>query len=163
MSVLRRLWHASIWHPDAIPADEWKWRHEKRLTLPLLDVILICAGLWATAYGSPLLNKLYGHGVVDLAGMGLAFVATVCLAGVAFPSMWLAELIGKTLMIFLLTTYAVAVAFFQPNPDPASGFVAFIVVAMLLKPIDRLLGLVAERTDRENDREADANEGEADV
>lgn len=28
--MLRRLWRASIWAPDAIPADEWKYRNLKR-------------------------------------------------------------------------------------------------------------------------------------
>lgn len=75
--MIRALWRASIWHPDAIPPDEWKWRSLKRVWLPVYDLIAICAGIWAALYGSPVLHALFHKPVIDALGVMLAVVATI--------------------------------------------------------------------------------------
>lgn len=146
---MRGLWRASIWARDAIPPEEWKDRHDKRLWLPLWDLIMIGAGIWATAFGSPILHRLFPEDAIDAAGMALAIAATVCLMGVAFPALWLVEFLGKITVMFLLGGYAACVAFFRVNPqDPSSGFVVFILCAAIIPALSRLSTLGEEWKER---------------
>lgn len=146
--MLRVIWRASIWHPDAIPADEWKERWRKRLWLPLWDLILIGAGVWATAYGSPLLHELFPSDTIDVAGIALALTATVCLMGISFPSLWAVEFAGKVTVAFLMGAYAGLVTFYRARFDPASGFVVFILCAAIIIAFDRLTTLGEEWKER---------------
>lgn len=152
MDTARRLWRASIWHPDAIPPDEWKYRNLKRVWLPIYDIIAIGAGVWAAIFGSPLLHSLFDGPVIDAMGITLAAVATVCLAGVVFPRLWKMEIAGKVTLMSLLGAYAFTVAMFRANPDPAAGFVAFVLVLAIPLPMFRLQLLgeeIKERRDEE--------------
>lgn len=146
--LLRALWRASIWHPDALPPDEWKYRSIKRVWLPLYDLIVIGAGLWATAFGSPLLHRLFDESVVDVAGIGLAIAGMVCLMGVIFPAFWAVELLGKLAVLFLLAIYGACVAVFPTRPDPSAGFVVFILALGIIPPLIRLSILGEELKER---------------
>jgi hypothetical protein len=115
---MRALWRASIWHPDAIPPDEWKFRNLKRVWLPLYDAIAIFAGVQAVLFGSTILNRLFPPSLVDLLGVVLTVVATVCLAGVAFPRLWVVEIIGKVLLVGLVAGYVTTILMFSENPGP---------------------------------------------
>lgn len=151
MSVFARLARASIWHPDAIPPDEWKFRSLKRLWLPVYDAIVILAGVWATAYGSPILHRLFHENVIDAMGMTLTVSAIVCLLGLAFPSLWRVEIIGKVTLVALLGGYAIAVMLFRTNPDPSAGFITFVLLLALPLPLFRLNLLGEEIKDRRDD------------
>lgn len=115
---MRALWRASIWHPDAIPPDEWKFRNLKRVWLPLYDMIAIFAGVQAVLFGSTILNRLFPPSLVDLLGVILTIVATVCLGGVAFPRLWVVEIIGKVLLVGLVAGYVTTILMFSENPGP---------------------------------------------
>ncbi len=145
---MRRVWRASIWHPDAIPPDEWKYRSLKRVWLPVYDLIAIGAGIWAALFGSPVLHELFEEPVIDTMGTLLAIVATTCLLGVAFPRLWRWEICGKALLVALLAAYAAAVVLFRANPAASAGFVAFIIVLALPLPIFRLTLLGEEIKER---------------
>lgn len=147
---MRWLFERSIWHPDALDPDEHKFRSLKRIWLPLYDLILIGAGVWAAMFGSPILHSLFQVEVITWLGMLLAGCAAVCLMGVSFPNLWRWEIAGKVVLVGLLLAYAAAVVLFRTNPDPASGFVAFVVVSALPLPIFRLMLLGEEIKDRED-------------
>lgn len=147
-AVVRRLYGASIWHPDAIPPDEWKFRSLKRVWLPVYDLLAIGAGVWAALFGSPLLHELFEEPVIDVMGAMLTVVATVCLMGIAFPLLWRWEIGGKVLLVALLGAYAAAVVLFRSNPSPEAGFVAFVVILALPLPIFRLSLLGEEIKER---------------
>lgn len=146
--MLRALWRASIWHPDAIPPDEWKYRSLKRVWLPVYDLLAIGAGIWATLFGSPVLHELFAEPVIDAMGVLLTLVAAVCLLGVILPRLWRWEICGKVLLVALLAAYAAAVVLFRTNPAPSSGFVAFVIVLALPLPIFRLTMLGEEIKER---------------
>lgn len=136
---LARLWRRSIWHPDSIPPEEWKYRWLKRVWLPIYDLFAIAAGFWAAAFGSPILYRLLGDGIaVDILGMMFAFVGTLCFLGIAFPSLYRIEIFGKILLIGMLGAYAAAIALFNANGDTTSWFVAFVVLMTLPLPFFRL-------------------------
>lgn len=116
--MFKRLFAASIWAHGAIPVDEWKFRNLKRVWLPLYDVIAIYAGLQAVLYGSTILNRLFEPFVVDVLGVAMTFIATVCLAGVAFPRLWAIEMVGKTLLVALVIGYVTTILLFSESPTP---------------------------------------------
>lgn len=124
--MLRRLYRASIWHPDSIPVEEWKYRNLKRVWLPLYDLLAMWAGLNAFLTGTELLNRLFGATLVDYVGLTFFMVAFVCLLGVAFPRLWAIEIIGKSLLVGMVLAYVAAILFFPSRPDPN-----FFIISML--------------------------------
>ncbi len=129
---MRRLWRASIWHPDAIPPDEWKFRNLKRVWLPLYDLIAVFAGIQAIAYGSTMLNRLFHPDMVDLLGMALTLTASVCFLGVAFPALWRIEIVGKIVLVSLIAAYVVAIIVFAKPPGPSLFVVGMLTFGLPL-------------------------------
>lgn len=148
----------SVWHPEALPVEEFKYRHLKRFWLPLFDVLCIIIAHLAYIFGSPLLHALYPQWVIDVVSVTFLFAASVALVGIAFPRLWIPEIIGKLVMLGLLGTYSATVwtSFFRGEVQ--SGFVAAILVTPLLLPMFRLQLLgeeIKQRRDEENEREAE--------
>lgn len=133
--MFKKLWEASIWHRDAIPPEEFKYRSLKRVWLPVYDLIVMGAGIWATIFGSPLLHRLFPDDVIDLMGVLLAAAAFVCLCGVSFPRLWRVEIMGKIILVALLAAYAASVALFRLDPDPSAGFVVLVLILALPLPL----------------------------
>lgn len=129
---LGRLWRASIWHPEAIPPDEWKFRNLKRVWLPLYDLIAVFAGVQAVAYGSSMLNRLFDPELVDFLGVSLMIAATVCFLGVAFPSMWVIEIIGKIALVALIAGYVTMILVFAKPPGPSLFVVGMLTFGLPL-------------------------------
>lgn len=137
-SLFDVLYRESIWHPEAIAEEEFKYRNLKRLWLPLFDLLSILVGLLGVAYGSKILNELYAGWFVDT--MGIVFIASAvtALIGVSFPKLWKPEVVGKLIMLGLLGSYSTAiwVSFFQGSVE--SGFVAAMLMYPILFPFFRL-------------------------
>lgn len=144
---------ASIWHPDAINPDEWKYRNLKRVWLPTYDLLAVLAGIVAALQGSPLLNRLFSAALVDTFGVALAVVAAVCLAGVAFPRLWVVEIVGKVILVGLVAAYAATILIFPTSPTP-NHFVVLILAFSLPLPLFRLNLLGEEHKERRAAREA---------
>lgn len=113
--MIRRLWAASIWHPAAIPPDEYKFRNLKRVWLPLYDVIAVFCGVNAFLTGSPLLNALFSEDLIDMLGLMMASAALVCFAGVVFPRLWLVEMIGKAILVGMICAYVATIMLLSQN------------------------------------------------
>jgi hypothetical protein len=151
--MLRKFWRRSIWHPDSLPPEEWKYRWLKRIWLPAYDLLAIGAGIWAAAFGSPVLHRLLGENAFAMDALGIAFaiIATVCLAGVSFPGLYRLEIAGKAALVGLLGAYAGAVVLFNANGDITSWFVAFVILMTLPLPLFRLNLLGEEIKERRNE------------
>lgn len=138
MKVPQFLYKNSIWHPDAIQPEEFKFRNLKRLWLPLFDGLSILVGMLGVAYGSKILNELYPAALVD--GLSLTFIlaAFIALVGISFPKLWVPEVLGKLTMLGLLGGYSTAiwVSFFHGSVE--SGFVAAMLMYPVLFPLFRL-------------------------
>lgn len=113
--MIRRLWAASIWSTGAIPPDEWKFRNLKRVWLPLYDLIAAFCGMQAFLYGSPLLNVLFPADLIDALGVMMAAAALVCLAGVAFPRLWLVEIVGRIILVGMISAYVATIMLLSQN------------------------------------------------
>lgn len=156
MTWLHLLVRASIWHPDAIPPDEWKYRNLKRVWLPLYDLIAVYCGLTAFTWGSPILNRLFHGSLVDALSAAMIASAMVCLIGVAFPALWRVELVGKILLVGLVAGYVTSILLFSHNPGPNLFVVGMLTFGLPLAFFRlNLLGEeIKERSAERQQREA---------
>ena len=137
----------TIWSPGAIPTDEWKYRNLKRVWLPTYDVVAILAGVVATVQGSPLLNRLFSELLVNMFGTGMAVIAMVCLLGVIFPALWAVELVGKAVLVGMVSAYAATILLFASNPQP-NDFIVLMLAFSLPLPLFRISLLGEEIKER---------------
>lgn len=96
--------------------------------LPLYDLLAITAGVVAFHIGSPFLNRLFAGWVVDVGAAVFILAGAVALAGVVIPRMWRAEIAGKIIMSFLLTSYAFLVLSFPSAGGISNAFVSLILI-----------------------------------
>ena len=136
--LARRIGNASIWAKGAIPPEEFKYRHIKRVWLPYFDFVSIIVGAMAIGHGTRLLNETFTPGMIDLFGLVYLLAAAVALLGVAFPAFWLPEIAGKVVMVGMIGTYSTVlwVAYF--NGAWETGFVAAMLLLPLSTPFFRL-------------------------
>jgi hypothetical protein len=99
MRYLSRLYAASIWHPDAIPPWEMKYRAEKRILWPIIDLLYIWIGVVAGAFGAPSITTVFGVGTSRTLCFTFAFISLLCLIGVAFPRLWQMEAVAKVILV----------------------------------------------------------------
>lgn len=125
---MRRLFRASIWHPEAIPVEEWKYRNLKRVWLPLYFALAFVNGILAAWVGSRLLHRLFGEQLTDWLGFGLAAVGAVCFAAVAFPRLWAVAIPAVSTLVGMVLAYVGAILLF-PSPDRTDP--AFFIAGML--------------------------------
>lgn len=137
----------TIWSPGAIPTDEWKYRNLKRVWLPTYDVVAILAGVVATVQGSPLLNRLFSELLVNMFGTGMAVIAMICLLGVIFPALWAVELVGKAILVGIVSAYATTILLFASNPQP-NDFIVLMLAFSLPLPLFRISLLGEEIKER---------------
>lgn len=145
---MRSLWRASIWHPDAIPPDEWKYRNLKRVWLPAYDLLIIIGGIIGATASIPALDLVFPAHVVDVLGIVLTLVAIVCLVGVCFPRLWALEIIGKAILIGILASYAIAIVLLAGLGEGHREFIAFVVLSTLPLPLYRMSLLGEEIRER---------------
>lgn len=118
---MRFLYNASIWAPDAIPEEEWKYRNLKRVMFPLFDILMICAGISAHVGGIWAISEFFPRAAVDWFALTVIAAGVISLIGVVFPSQWRLEILGKVSLFGLLTAYITAlsilsIAGIQPRP-----------------------------------------------
>lgn len=155
MRWLRALWRESIWHPDAIPPEEGRSSQElKRYVLPVFDGLVIIMGINAVHYGMPSFDLVYPPVVPLLAGWVLLAAGVLALAGIAFPRLWVAEALGKLMMVFVLGGYAGALWALLAQGEWVRAFVAAGLTAIIVLPMWNLARLGRERQGRRARRPA---------
>lgn len=122
--MIHRLWAASIWHPDAIPLDEWKYRNLKRVLLPIVDVFLIWCGVWAGIQGIPAIDLFFTDWVSDSFSYVFTGAAMLALIGVAFPRLWWVEAGAKIVLSGLLASYLGALMLLTLPSIGSRGFIS---------------------------------------
>lgn len=127
---IRRVYRASVWHPDGVRQEDERVRGLFRVVLPLMDVMLIVFGLVSWQLGLRSLQESTGHDLQSWWSLGIAVSAAVAFVGVAFPRLSKVELAGKIPLIMLLTFY-IATLFLRGLDD---GLVA-AATAILSIPI----------------------------
>ena len=132
--LLQRDYRQTIWHPDAIEDDSFKYRNLWRFWLPLFDAMSVGIGILAVQYGSTLLNQLFPAFLVDSMGAAFTVAALLAFIGVVFPRLYLAEIVGKVVMVSLLGAYSVVIWISFFAGEVQSGFVAGMLMLPLILP-----------------------------
>lgn len=132
---MRRLWEASIWHPDAIPESEGVASRElKRLVLPIFDGFVAGMGFGGMILGMPSIAEVWAVEPSQIAGFVLMIAGLTAFVGIVFPKFWVAEAIGKLLMLLVIGGYAVALWVLTFQGVGTRWVVAFAFTALLALP-----------------------------
>ena len=149
----RRLWALTIWHPDAIPAHEGELARDlKRYVLPLFDIVIVIMGLVAIDAGMPSVDILYNIHLSTLASHILLTAGITAMAGVIFPRLWLAEALGKIVIVTILGGYAAALWALAAQGVGAREFIASALTGIIILPGWNLVRLGRERARRHASR-----------
>lgn len=153
--MIARLRRATIWHPDAFPPEASATDRElKRFTLPVFDVLMVLMGVAGVNLGMPSFQAVFRADVSVYAGVVLIVAGLAALAGISFPRLWLAEAIGKVLMLIVLGGYAVAMWVLNFQGIGERWIVALAFTGLLLLPLWNLVRLGRERRARHLARRA---------
>lgn len=132
-----------VWHPiNTDPHDPNRWN--ARIWLPAYDVLVILAGWRAYVVGSPILNRLFPHTLVDSVALVFAALGLITLISVVIPKLWRVEIAGKMGISFLLTTYALLVLSFPGATGADQSFAATVMVMASWAVYPRLTKLFIE-------------------
>jgi hypothetical protein len=140
----------TIWAPGAIPVDDLKYRHIRRVYMPIFDFLAVVAGIAAVEYSIPALDDLFTPAIADAVGYLFALSGLASLAGIAFPAAWALEIWAKSVLAGLLLAYALSIgALLALFHDVDRGFVAVIALMATLPFFMRLSVLGEEKRIRE--------------
>lgn len=146
---LAALGRASIWHREAIPVAEGQTSRElKRVVLPVFDGLLIVMGYMAIAHGMPSFDIVHSNTISTVAGWTLLTGGATAFVGVAFPRLWVAEVVGKLLAVAVLGGYGGALWALVLEGNDARALVAGAFTALTVLPLWNLLRLGRERRAR---------------
>lgn len=146
---MKRLLRHTIWATGAIPFDEYKYRHLRRVYLPLYDVLFVWAGLIAVRYGIPSLDSLLPNEVADALGWTLVGVSVVALVGVSVPRLWVLEFAAKSVLLIILVVYFLALRVMgAESGTDGYQFISVIVLAATVLLLFRFSLLTEEAQNR---------------
>lgn len=145
----RRVWAQTIWADGAIPPNEGELARElKRVVLPLFDVVIVVMGLVAIDSGMPSFDILYNIHLSAIASHVLLTAGILAAAGVAFPRLWLAEALGKIVIVTIVGGYAAALWALAAQGVGSRAFIAAALTGLVLLPMWALVRLGRELTRR---------------
>lgn len=138
----------TIWSPEAVPLEEWKYRNLKRLALPITDILFILGGILGANFGIPAIDGIFPDWVADLGGYAFSLVGLCCLIGVALPKMWLFEIISKSGILGMIFGYILALVFAAVTERATVAYIIPMAAMTMILPIWRLSLLSAEARER---------------
>lgn len=142
--MFKRLWQATVWAPNGVPAAAWRFRGIFRLVLPLTDVFFLYFGTVSWWTGVSAVRAATGHEYAAWWSASVALAALGALVGVAFPKLWALELAAKIALVGLIFGY-VALFAVRIVTDFHTSASAGLVLILILLPLWRVgdLGFVA--------------------
>jgi hypothetical protein len=148
--LVRAIYGASIWHPDAIPESEGTASAElKRYVLPAFDLLIVVMGVAGIARGMPSFTAVFDAGVSIVAGWALLAAGIAALVGISFPRLWMAEAVGKITMLIVIGGYASALWVLNFEGVGQRWIVAVAFTLLLVLPVWTLSRLGRERRARQ--------------
>ena len=145
---MKRILAASIWAHDSVPQSEYKYRNLKRVMFPAIDILVILAGFSAARFGIPAISEFFPDAFVDVFSYVLAAVGVACFIGIAFPHLWLLEILAKSSLLGLMTSYVVSLFMLTAVGEGNRGFVLLIAAIAMCAPIWRVTLLGGEWQER---------------
>jgi hypothetical protein len=143
---MKKLWSKTVWAPDGVRAEDWRFRGIFRFVLPLTDLFFLFFGAAGWANGVGTVERATGSDWQTGWSAAIAVSALCALIGVVFPALWSLELGGKIPLIGLVTVY-IATLLFRGVVDGRVLATAGLILILILLPIWRVgdLGVVARR------------------
>jgi hypothetical protein len=143
------LYRQTVWHPAAIPESQGESDRElKRYVLPVFDIIITAMGLAGVIRGMPSFDIIFVDFIAHLSGWLLLIGGVLALGGISFPKLWLAEGIGKLLMLLVIGGYAAALWVLTFQGEGQRWIVSLAVTGLLVLPLWNLARLGRERRAR---------------
>lgn len=146
---MRRVWNSTVWAPEGVRPEDWRYRGLYRVVLPLTDLLFMYFGVVGFHNGIASVQEAGGQAWQAWWSGGIALASFVALLGVVFPRMWRVEVVGKVALIGLVTYY-VALFLARGLDDTNVTATAGLMVILVLLPAWRLvdLGFTAWRQKR---------------
>lgn len=138
--ILQRLWRESVWSPNGVSKEDWRFRGVFRWVLPLTDVFFIWFGVAGWWQGIDSVQEAASPSWQVYWSSFLALTAALALLGVSFPRLWYIELIAKGPLVSLVSVY-IFVLLERGITMPQVQATAGLVVILILMPIWRIWDL----------------------
>lgn len=122
--LLRRLFLASIWAPGRFEKGDL-YGYYVRVILPITDAAFIYIGLGGALNSVPALREVYETYQADLIAVTFAFTGLVCLLGVAFPRLYVMEIIGKAFTLWSIIAFTIVLGVLAGPRAYVAGFMIF--------------------------------------
>lgn len=129
---MRRIFEASVWAPNGVRAEDWRFRNIFRVVLPLSDVLFFYFGYIGWRNGLTSVATSAGDEWQTIWSAGIAIAAVIAFVGVAFPRLWLLELMGKIPLISFITVYIVVITTNGVANDRILAVSGLMVILILL-------------------------------
>lgn len=144
--MLKRIAEASVWAPDGVSAADWRFRGIFRWVLPLANLAFAYFGIVGFLNGVGSVQDAAGSAWQLWWSAGITITSVLCFIGVAFPRLWLLELIAKILMVSLVASY-IGLYLSRGAHDPQVTAFAGLITVLIYLPIWRIgdLGVIAWR------------------
>lgn len=158
-ALLGRIWAATLWATPIRPED-LRYRHSKRVYIPLYYVLVIVAGVTAVHGGVPTIEFYFPDSVADLVALLFSVCGGLALVGLAWPRLWRLEAYSTSIILGLLASYACAliVRSLTGVDGSARSFVGMLTIAALWLPLMRIDVLGTEQRIRRVARAIDGAE-----
>lgn len=151
-----RILKGTVWETGALDHEPKKFWSLWRIWLPVYDILVVLAGIFAVTVGSRLLDRIFGS-FTDVLGTMFALIGALCFFGIAYPSQWKLEWASKCLLVGMVTAYVYCILFL-PSPaqvayaEAPNYFVATMLFVGLPLPLFRLSMLADEKFGRAVER-----------
>jgi hypothetical protein len=144
--LLRRLYAASVWAPEGIPAGAWRFRGQFRFVFPYVDLMFLWFGIAGWQHGIRSVETATSNAWQTNWSLAIAVFAAVCLLGISFPKLWAVELLGKLFLIGLVCAY-LALQLSLSWEDPKLQATAGLFTTLIAFPAWRVgdLGVIARQ------------------
>lgn len=135
--MFKRLAQATVWAPNGIRREDWRFRGIFRFVLPFTDIFFLWFGVVGVINGVASVQDVTSASWQTGWSAGIALFSLLAFLGVSFPKLWWLELSGKAFLIGLVTGY-IALFLARGFSDPAVLATAGLIVILILLPIWRV-------------------------
>lgn len=140
MDLLKRAWAATVWAPNGVAREDWRYRNIYRVVLPLTDLLFVWFGVAGIVQGVASVEKAAGLDWQVTWSAGIAISAFACGVGVCVPRLWPIELVAKIFLVGHVSVY-VFVYIARGATDPVATALAGLICILILLPMWRVSDL----------------------
>ncbi|MFL2001425.1 hypothetical protein [Microbacterium sp. A1-JK] len=138
--MLRRLYRATVWAPHGLDHVPEGYRGLFRWVLPLTDAFFFWFGAVGWWNGIATVETASSQGWQETWSAAIAVFALAAFIGVAFPRLWVLEMVSKLFLVGLISVY-IAIFLGRGFADPLVAATAGLICVLILLPVWKLFRL----------------------